>query len=153
MLVVDPLESRLELSRALGADTLGWSDARAVVDAAREWSGGEGPPVVFDATGAADAIRAGVDMAASAARVVIVGMSGAEVPLRVGSFTEKELDVLGVCCCDGGEFAEAVALVERSADALGRLITHEFPLERTGDAIAFAIENPSEVMKVVIRGF
>jgi len=153
VLAVDPLESRLELSRALGADTLAWSGADAVADAAREWSGGEGPPLVFDATGAAEAIRAAVDMAASAARVVIVGMSGAEVPVRVGSFTEKELDVLGVSCCDADEFGEAVALVERSAPALEQLITHEFPLDRAGDALAFAIENPSEVMKVVIRGF
>ncbi|MFN8201478.1 MAG: alcohol dehydrogenase catalytic domain-containing protein [Solirubrobacteraceae bacterium] len=153
VLAIDPLASRLALSRALGAETLAWSDAPDVVDAARDWSGGEGPPVVFDATGAADAIRAAVDMAASAARVVIVGMSGAEVALRVGSFTEKELDVLGVSCCDADEFAEAVALVERRAAALARMITHEFPLERAGDALAFAIENPSEVMKVVITGF
>jgi L-gulonate 5-dehydrogenase len=153
VLAIDPLEQRLELSRALGAETLAWTDPFTVVGAARDWSGGEGPPVVFDATGAAEAIRAGVDMAASAGRVVIVGMSGAEVPLRVGSFTEKELDVLGTSCCDADEFGEAVALVERSVGALERLITHEFSLDRAGDALAFAIENPSEVMKVVVTGF
>jgi hypothetical protein len=32
-------------------------------------------------------------------------MSGDEVSLRIGSFTEKELDLLGVSCCGGGEFA------------------------------------------------
>ena len=57
-----------------------------------------------------------VDMAASAGRVVQVGMSGEEVSLRVGSFTEKELDMLGVCCCNGGEFGEAVEVVERNDD-------------------------------------
>src|SRR5206468_3257924 len=92
--------------------------------------------------------RAMVDMAASAARVVQVGMSGAEVPLKVGSFTEKELDMLGVCCCGGGEFGDAVAAVERNGDTVKSLISHEFGLEEAPDAMAFAMSNPSDVMKV-----
>jgi L-gulonate 5-dehydrogenase len=91
VLVVDPQESRLELSRTMGAEGLVWSDSAEVVAFARDWAGGEGVPVAVDATGVPQAVRAAVDMAASAARVVQVGMSGEEVTLRVGSFTEKEL--------------------------------------------------------------
>ncbi len=127
-----------------------WSDD--VVADAVEWAGGEGPPVVIDATGAPDAIRAGVEMVCSAGRFVQVGMSGHEVSLRVGSFTEKELDVLGVCCCGGGEFARAVDLVEREGERLAPLVSHEFPFERAPEALAYAMENPTEVMKVVVRG-
>jgi len=123
-----------------------------VVQRAREWSGGEGPPVVFDATGVPDAVRAMVEMAASAARVVQVGMSGDEVSLKVGSFTEKELDMLGVCCCGGGEFGDAVAAVERNAGTVKDMISHEFALDEAPEAMAFAMGNPSDVMKVVIRG-
>jgi threonine dehydrogenase-like Zn-dependent dehydrogenase len=78
-------------------------------------------------------------------------MSGEQVTLRIGSFTEKEIDLLGVSCCGGGEFGEAVAAVERNAPALARLLSHEFPLERAPEAIEYAIEHPAEVMKVVIR--
>jgi len=152
VLVVDPQESRLGLSEGMGADTFVWSGRDDVVRRAREWSGGEGPPVVFDATGVPDAVRAMVEMAASAARVVQVGMSGDEVSLKVGSFTEKELDMLGVCCCGGGEFGDAVAAVERNSDTVRQLISHEFGLEEAPDAMAFAMSNPSDVMKVVIRG-
>jgi L-gulonate 5-dehydrogenase len=147
VLIVDVVASRLEHSRA---ETLVWEDAAQVVGAAREWSGGDGPAVAIDATGVPAAVRAAVDMAASAGRVVQVGMSGDEVSLRVGSFTEKELDVLGVCCCGGGEFAEAVELVQRRRDELAPLVTHTYPLDRAPEAIAFAIEHPVEVMKVVI---
>ena len=42
----------------MGAETMPWTDD--VIEAAREWSGGEGAEVVFDATGAPDAIRAGL---------------------------------------------------------------------------------------------
>jgi L-gulonate 5-dehydrogenase len=151
VLVVDPQPARLGLSRALGAETLEWTDAAEVVDRARRWGGPGGPPVAIDATGVPAAVRAMVDLVASAGRAGQVGMSTAEVPLRIGSLTEKELDLLGVTCCDADDFAEAVRVVQRNPEAVGRLVSHEFPLERAHEAMRFAIEHPTEVMKVVIR--
>jgi threonine dehydrogenase-like Zn-dependent dehydrogenase len=152
VLVVDLQESRLELARSLGAETLVWTDRDDVVARAREWGGPGGPPVAIDASGVPAAVRAMVDMVASAGRAVQVGMSTDEVPLRIGSLTEKELDVLGVSCCDADDFAEAVAIVERNADLVARLISHEFPLAEAPEALRFAMSNPTKVMKVVIRG-
>ncbi|HEY1237418.1 MAG TPA: alcohol dehydrogenase catalytic domain-containing protein [Solirubrobacterales bacterium] len=149
-LLVDRVQSRLDLGRATGADSLLWEDRDRVVEACREWAGGEGPPLVIDATGVPDPIRAAVDMVASAGRVIVVGMSGEEVPLRIGTFTEKELDLLGVSCCGPEEFAEAVRFVEENQELLEPLISRRFSLERAPEALAFAMENPAEVMKVVI---
>ena len=72
--------------------------------------------------------------------------------MRIGSLTEKELDVLGVSCCGAGEFADAVGVVERNGALIARMISHQFPLERAPEALRFAIDNPGDVMKVVIRG-
>jgi threonine dehydrogenase-like Zn-dependent dehydrogenase len=72
------------------------------------------------------------------------------VPLRIGSLTEKEIDLLGVSCCDAQDFADAVGVVERNGSALRGLISHEFPLGETPEALRYAIGNPTEVMKVVI---
>jgi len=152
VLVVDLQESRLGLSRSMGAQTLVWTDAAEVVAAARGWAGPAGPPVAIDATGAPAAVRAMVDMVASAGRAVQVGMSGEEVTLRIGSLTEKELDLLGVSVCTGEEFGEAVGVVERNAGVLAGLISHRFALERAPEALRFAMANPTEVMKVVIGG-
>ncbi len=152
VLVVDLQESRLDLSRSMGADTLVWTGAAEVVSWAQRWGGPGGPPVAIDATGAPSAVRAMVDMVASAGRAVQVGMSGDEVTLRIGSLTEKELDLLGVSVCTGEEFGEAVAVVERNAGVLAGLISHRFGLERAPEALRFAMDNPTEVMKVVIGG-
>jgi threonine dehydrogenase-like Zn-dependent dehydrogenase len=149
VLMIDPMESRLAIGASMGAETTPWSDD--VVDVAREWAGGEGSEVVVDATGAPDAIRAGFEAAVSAGRLVMVGMSHHDVPLRVFGFVDKELDVLGVSCCSGDEFGEAVAFVERHGDRLERLITQEFPLERAPEALSWAMEHPGEAMKVVIN--
>jgi threonine dehydrogenase-like Zn-dependent dehydrogenase len=148
VLMIDPMESRRAIGERMGAETLGWSDD--VIDVAREWSGGEGAEVVFDATGAPDAIRAGFETAVSAGRLVMVGMSHHDVPLRVFGFVDKELDVLGVSCCNGEEFEEAVRFVERNGDRLENLITQEFPLERAPEALQWAMDHPAEAMKVVI---
>jgi threonine dehydrogenase-like Zn-dependent dehydrogenase len=152
VLMIDLQERRLALGEAMGASTLVWTDPEAVVDDARRWAGGDGPPVVFDATGAAAAVLAMVEMVASAGRAVQVGMSNEMVPLRVGLLTEKELDLLGVSCCGAEEFTEAVRLVEANQAVLAGLVSHEFPLERAPEAIRFAIDNPTQVMKVVILG-
>jgi L-gulonate 5-dehydrogenase len=152
VLMVDPQRRRLDLSERIGAETLVWTNADDVVAFGRRWGGPGGPPVVLDATGAPAAVRAMIDMVASAGRAVQVGMSGAEVALRIGSLTEKELDLLGVSCCGGEEFAEAVGLVERNDALLAPMISQEFALEQAPQALRFAIDNPTEVMKVVIRG-
>jgi L-gulonate 5-dehydrogenase len=152
VLVIDLQESRLQLSREMDADTMVWTDPGEVVAFARRWAGPAGPPVAIDATGAPAAVRAMVDMVASAGRAVQVGMSGEEVSLRIGSLTEKELDLLGVSCCGSDDFAAAVHVVERNDRILARLISHEFTLEQAPEALRFAISNPTEVMKVVILG-
>ncbi len=149
-LLVDRVQSRLDFGATNGAEALLWEDRDQVVKACREWSGGEGPPLVLDATGAPDPIRAAVDMASSAGRVVVVGMSGEEVPIRIGTFTEKEIDMLGVSCCGGDEFREAIRFVERNREPLERLISRRFPLDQAPEAVGYAMENPGEVMKVVI---
>jgi threonine dehydrogenase-like Zn-dependent dehydrogenase len=150
VLMVDLREPRLELSRAIGADTLVWRSQEQAVDAAREWAGPAGPPVAVDATGAPPAVRAMIEMVASAGRAIQVGMSGEEVSLRIGLLTEKELDVRGVSCCGSEDFGEAIAVVERNAAIVGRMISHRFALGEGPDALRFAMQNPSEVMKVVI---
>lgn len=152
VLMVDLQEGRLTIARELGAETLVWRSADEVVASARAWAGAAGPPVVIDATGAPPAVRAMIDMVASAGRAIQIGMSNAEVPIRIGSLTEKELDVRGVCCCGGGEFDEATGVVARNAPALQRLISHEFELARAPEALQFAMGNPDAVMKVVIHG-
>ncbi|HEV8459368.1 MAG TPA: alcohol dehydrogenase catalytic domain-containing protein [Gaiellaceae bacterium] len=151
VMLVDPLEDRLATARDLGAQAVQWTSAAEVIAAAREWAGGA-PEVVIDATGVPAAVATGVELVSSAGRMVQVGMSGDSIDLRIGSLTEKEIDVLGVACCGSGEFGEAVDLVERNADRLAQLVSHEFTLAEAPNALKFAMENPRDVMKVVIRG-
>jgi threonine dehydrogenase-like Zn-dependent dehydrogenase len=151
VLLVDRVQSRLERGKAIGADVLTVGEGDDRVAAALEWAGSDGPEVVYEATGAAEVARTAVELVAQAGRVVVVGLGSSDVPLRVSDLAFKEIDLLGVSCCNGDEFAEAVALVARREDALRELVTHEYPLEETPAAIEYAIRHPAEVMKAVIR--
>lgn len=151
VLLIDPQEKRLAIGAQMGADeTLVWTSLEGTLTAVRAWAGPSGPPVVFDATGAASAVEAMVEMVASAGRALQVGMSNQKASIRIGLLTEKELDLLGVSCATAAGFEEAVRIAERNASALAKLVSHEFPLERFPEALRFAIDNPTEVMKVVI---
>jgi L-gulonate 5-dehydrogenase len=149
-MLVDRVPNRLERGRATGAETLSLDDGDAVAGAV-EWARGEGPEVVIDATGEPAALRSAVDMVVAAGRVVVVGISDKEVALPMGAFIHKEIDVVGSSVCGAAEFAEAVEIVRRNREAVRHLITQEFPLERTPEAIRFAMGNPADVIKVVIR--
>lgn len=151
VLVVDRVHSRLERGKTIGADILFVGEGDDPIEAALEWAGSDGPAVVFEATGAAEVARIAVELVAQAGRVVVVGLGSSDAPLRISDLAFKEIDVLGVSCCNGDEFAEAVSLVARRQDVLAGLITHEFPLERAPEAIDYAIRNPTEVLKAVIR--
>jgi L-gulonate 5-dehydrogenase len=148
-LLVDKLPARLQVGRLTGAEAL--EASHDLVSRARAWAGDMGPPVAFDATGEPTAVRAAVEMVSSAGRVVIVGISDKEVSLNIGWFTQRELDVLGTSVCTGEQFAEAVAIVGRNREVVERLITQQYGLEEAPAAMAFAMRNPAEVMKVVIR--
>jgi L-gulonate 5-dehydrogenase len=152
VLVTDLAAARLALAAAAGADVLdvGPPDSDAVA-AAREWSGGEGPDVVVDCTGAPSAIADGVAMVAPAGRVVVVGISQHRVGLPVNVFTEKEIDLLGSTVCTASDFAEAIRLVGRHREQVRRLVTHEVPLVEAPSAVAHAMRHPGEVLKLVVR--
>jgi L-gulonate 5-dehydrogenase len=150
VLLLDRVQSRIELGAVTGAEAVVLADSVDLGAAVRAWAD-DGPEVVFEATGAPGVTRSAIELVARGGRVVVVGLSGHTESIRVGELVFRELDILGVSCCTADEFVEAVALVTRRRDALSGLLTHEFPLEQTPDAITYAMRHPAEVMKAVIR--
>jgi len=151
VLLVDRIDSRLAHGGAVGADTLHVAPEDDLKAAVREWSGGDGPEVVFEATGVPGLVQTAVELVAQAGRVVVVGLSSEPALVRVGDLPFREIDVIGTSCCGSADFAGAVDLVRRQRDAVSGLVTHEFTLEQAPEAIVYAIEHPAEVMKAVVR--
>jgi L-gulonate 5-dehydrogenase len=151
VLLADRLESRLERGKAIGAELLAVEPGDAWRAAAQAWAGAEGPEVVVEATGVPALVRTAMEIVGHGGRVVVVGLSSDDTPLRVGDLPFRELDLLGVSCCGADEFAGAVDLVGRRRDVVAPLVTHQFPFAEAPQAIAYAMENPVDVMKAVVR--
>jgi threonine dehydrogenase-like Zn-dependent dehydrogenase len=150
VLVADVVPERLEHARALGADDVVSGDAAAVADQMRDWAGGDGVGVLIETTGVPAVVRSAFDAMAPAGRLVLVALSHHDITLPLMDFPIKELDVLGVSCCNAAEFAAAVDLVRRNRDAVARLITDEFAFEQAPEAIAYVADGSPALMKAVI---
>lgn len=149
VLVVDPLPARLELAAAFGAEETLDARLRDPEAAIASWTNGEGPVGIFDATGVPAVLESAVRALAASGTIVIVGLSKNPACIPLIDFTRKEMNVLG-SRNSLGVFGAAVETVRRHAPAIGRLVTHRFPLERAGEALELMAEHPEETEKVIV---
>ncbi len=130
--IADTDSERLELAAVLGAArTLSVAAGFPSVDQRRllaEWTDGEGPSLVIDATGAPASLASAVDLVAPAGRVVVVGISEREVALSMRALPVKEIDLLG-SRNSRHLMDQALDLLARHQDECRSLITHRFAFE------------------------
>ena len=150
VLSVDPVAGRRDLAKRLGAEVVAWGSPAELADLAREWTGGEGAPLIVETSGEAGLLAQAVEMAPSAGRVVVVSLSSGTAPVRSGAFPEKEIDVIGSSCATAGDFGEAIRLVLANRAAVANLVSHHFPLARAAEAFEFAMSRPPDAIKIVV---
>ena len=150
VLSVDPQASRRDLAKRLGAEEVTWAPEAELNDLARDWTNGEGPPLVVETSGAAGVLPQAVELVSAAGRVVVVGMSSGTVPVRPGAFPEKEIDVLGSSCATAGDFRDAINLVAANRMSIANVFSHHFPLARAAEAFEFAMSRPPDAIKIVV---
>ncbi len=150
VLSVDPLPSRRDLAKRLGAEVVTWTPEPGLKDQVHDWTKGDGPALVVETSGEAGVLPQAAELVAAAGRVVVVGMSSGTVPIRPGAFPEKEIDVIGSSCATAEDFRAAIKLVAVNRAAISALFSHHFPLARTAEAFAFAMSRPPDAVKIVV---
>lgn len=149
-MVADPDPHRRELALDVGAARQAWGDPAELRDVTMDWTEGDGPPLVIEASGAESALRLATEVVSHAGRVMMVGMSSGAAPVRPGIFPEKEIDVLGSSTACPPDFGEAVRLVAGNRAKVAALLTHRFPLSAAADAFRFAAKHEPGAMKIQI---
>jgi 2-desacetyl-2-hydroxyethyl bacteriochlorophyllide A dehydrogenase len=150
VLTVDPVASRRDLAKRLGAEAVTWAPEAELRELTREWTKSEGPPLVIETSGEVGVLPQAAEMVSAAGRVVVVGMSSGAVPIRPGAFPEKEIDVIGSSCATAGDFRDAIKLVTANRAAVAELFSHHFPLARAAEAFEFAMSRPQDAVKIVV---
>jgi L-gulonate 5-dehydrogenase len=149
-MAADPDPGRRGLATAIGAAGAVWGDPEDIVAAASDWTDGDGPPLIVEASGAGPALRLATETVSHAGRIVMVGMSAETAPVRPGIFPEKEIDVIGSSTACKPDFGEAVQLAGRYRAAVAKLLTHRFPLTATAEAFEFAMKREPGAVKTQI---
>lgn len=147
--VTERLPWRLKLARELGATAID-CDEHDGVQAVMQATGGRGVDVAIEAAWADQSIQQAADMARLGGRLVLVGIPGNDqLTMRHSTARRKGLTIR-VARRMKHVYPRAIALLERGAADLRKLISHRFPLERAAEAFAMNVRYDAGVVKIII---
>lgn len=113
-------------------------------------TGGAGPRIIIEATGAPASLQNAIRLIAPAGRIVQVGISTGRAAIAVKDLTDKEIELFG-SRNSRGLIPDALALLGRHPDAVESLVTHRFAFAALDEAFRI-MANPSvPTGKIVIR--
>lgn len=141
VLVSDISEARRETALRFGATAV--LDPVTDADVLRT----SGVDSFVDASGAAAAVRAGLESLRPSGRAVLVGMGLPELPMSITQIMNKELIVTGVFRY-ANTWPTAIALVESGQVDLDSMVTGTFTLEQAQDALE-STANPNTIKSIV----
>jgi (R,R)-butanediol dehydrogenase / meso-butanediol dehydrogenase / diacetyl reductase len=128
LIAMDIDDARLAVARSLGATEHVNVRDRDLVEAMRDATGGLGPDVIVEATGASEAPAAALKAVKRGGRVLLVGLQAAPRQLDLLGFTVNEVELtttLAHVC--GQDLPEAVDILGRTEVAV-RTIDRTIPL-------------------------
>ena len=151
VLIMDIVQSRLDLGMELGADAC-VNGAEEDADAAvMELTHGEGASLIFEATGSPSVLEACISRYASqAGRLVVLGFSSSPVGIAPIEIMRRELEVIGTRL-NNERMPEAISWLGEGKIRPEKLISSVYPLERVKEAFDFITDNPEKTMKVVLK--
>ncbi|MNI56567.1 Sorbitol dehydrogenase [compost metagenome] len=148
--VTDLEPVRLEAAKRLGAThaiNVREQDAVAYI---KQWTHDEGVDVAWETAGNPIALKSALHAIRRGGKLAIVGLPAQdEIPLNIPYIADNELDIYGIfryanTYPSGIEFL-ASGLVDVKA-----LITDEYPLEQSQEALERALHNKSGSLKVMV---
>ncbi|MDA7843796.1 zinc-binding dehydrogenase [Pontimonas sp.] len=147
-IVVEPVSSRQDAARVLGADfVVAPDDLQELLD---KETGGLGATVVVEATGRPDVMATALEIAAFKGRVAYIGIDvGREAPAKLGLIQSKELTITG-SIGSPGVWPETLRFMANKNIDLTPLVTRRFSPADSVDAIA-AAQDPMNNIKAHIE--
>jgi L-gulonate 5-dehydrogenase len=145
--ITDIVAERLATAADLGATPI--PAGGGLLDAVMRLTGGEGMPVVIEATGNVKAMEQTVDIVAAGGRIVIVGLvkQGLTVAFPGLDLTRKEMTIVGSRASTGC-FPESLDLIARGAIRYPRIATG-FALAEAPAVFRRLADDPSSLHKAV----
>ncbi|MEA2063620.1 MAG: alcohol dehydrogenase catalytic domain-containing protein [Gemmatimonadota bacterium] len=155
--VTDISPEKLHIAESLGASATFNAAGVDVVEAVMDWTGGQGADCVIECIGEASLdvvgplapVAQAVQMIRSAGRITVLGQGPCsyEIPWKTLVWKEATVRASRV---SRGEFPRVIAAMADGRYHPDRLITGQYPLERTGEAFALLDKEPPDAVKIMI---
>ena len=117
----------------------------------RELTGGEGPGLICEATGAPEIIEEIFDIARKGGRIICYGLppDSADIRFPVSTMIMKQLEVYGAVG-NPMVWEPLMQLIASGRINLKDMITHKFPLEHIEDAFQLLADKDEDPIKAVV---
>ena len=141
--------ARLDLGQTLGANHIFYADDPGTCEQMTEVVGADGIDVVFECSGAAAALRLGLQLARKKGRIIQVGLFGKRVQVDPDLVVFKQLALRGTLMSNRKSWERALDLTGSGQVDTGCLVSNVFPLEDWEEAFARASEQSG--LKVIFQ--
>ena len=139
---------RLDLAAKMGCDHVVDYQKDDPVEAVRQLTAGRGVDYVFDCTGNAKVPAQAIGAVRRGGRVAILGLTGGKPSeIDVDRLTLDEIDLMGIRSSPNA-YPAMIALMRSGKVDLSPLVTHVYPLEAVGQALA-VLESREAVRPIV----
>jgi L-iditol 2-dehydrogenase len=141
--------NRLDLAARMGCDhVVDYESGDPVAGVRRLTAGGRGVDYVFDCTGNPAVAAQAIGVVRRGGRVAILGLTGGkQSQIDVDRLTLDEIDLMGIRSSPNA-YPAMIDLMRSGKVDLSPLVTHVYPLEAVGDALA-ALESREAVRPIV----
>lgn len=142
VVVTDLQDATLAVAQKMGATAT--VNVLASPDGLAPWLADKGQiDLTFECSAAAPALRQAIAATRPMGTIIQVGVTGdTQIPLNL--LVGKEIGLIGTHRFDA-EFAAAVAMINAGTLPLDLMVTHSFPLEQAGEAMATAADRAQSV--------
>jgi L-iditol 2-dehydrogenase len=148
----DPMEERRAVSVELGAVAALDPREGRLTEEVRARTGGRGADVVLVAVPLPSALSDALALARPGGRVLLFAQNDPKMKLEfpAAAVGVEEKEILGSYSAAVDRHAEAARLIFSRELPVARLVTHKFPLQEFGEAIALAARPTKDSLKVLI---
>ena len=152
VVLTDIVDERLAAGVRVGADVLVNASREPAVEAVRRATrGGRGVNLVFECSGAANAVNDAIRMVTRGGRVCLAAFSQQPVLVDVGYIVTNNIYLYGIRGEGQSAVRRAASLLAQKKIDPSPLHTHTFPLEELPTALRYSREKVDGAIKVVIK--
>jgi threonine dehydrogenase-like Zn-dependent dehydrogenase len=151
VILTDIVDSRLAVGTRVGADVVINASTEPVVDAVRRLTNGRGVNLVFECSGAPNAVNDAIYMLKRGGRVCLGAFSNKPALVDVGHIVTNNIYLYGIRGEGQSAVRRAASLIAQKKLDPSPLHTHTFSLDQLPDALRYFREKLDGAIKVVIK--